>query len=429
MLLPQSLSLDADHLTDTITEDCVNPGFVYVYLDEKEDKNIIETWKDCCIEENGKLYLSSDLVVQRFYEVIIQVCFHTLCRVLHKVNVIRQGPAVTVSVKGGPEKHVFASSSKRGIKAHQSPNINFYKNFFTADNQTDYDFEFDLVLAIPCRSWPLGQISGFIERLHQSPTLIQSEINNYYKFGDSKTVNFHIVPKCSNDIGRYEKLEWRLSFSLLEKTIFKELKLTEKLRAEFGCAFQSLKNWKVMISQKYNKVICSYHIKTAFFWSVEAINDQIYNNLLECEGVNPGLSKSQEKLETFYLRIANIFTWLLDVFTYFIKQKNMPHYFFHNFNLLQNKLPKELETLCGQAEILKKKPEIVFMEIIKYSSIMSRKAKYDDMLDTFKFNLKLGIPPEWEFKWLNARTGKEYDKVTNKRHYNKMRTFAINILA
>ena len=107
----------------------------------------------------------------------------------------------------------------------------------------------------------------------------------------------------------------------------------------------------------------------------------------------------------------------------------MPHYFFHNFNLLQNKLPKELETLCGQAEILKKKPEIVFMEIIKYSSIMSRKAKYDDMLDTFKFNLKLGIPPEWEFKWLNARTGKEYDKVTNKRHYNKMRTFAINILA
>ena len=259
MLLPQGLSLDADRLKDTITEDSVNPGFVYVYLDEKEDKNIIETWKDCCIEKNGKLYLSSDLVVQRFCEVILQVCFHTLCRVLHKVNVIRQGPAVTVSVKGGPEKRVFASSSKGGIKAHQSPNINFYKNFFTADNQTDYDFEFDLVLAIPCRSWPLGQISGFIERIHQSPTLVHSEINNYYKFGDSKTVNFHIVPKCSNDIGRYEKLEWRLSFSVLEKTIFTDLKLTEKLRAEFGYAFQALKNWKVMISHKYNKVICSYH--------------------------------------------------------------------------------------------------------------------------------------------------------------------------
>ena len=84
MLLPQGLSLDAERLTDTITEDSVNPGFVYVYLDEKEDENITETWKDCCIEENGKLYRSSDLVVQRFFEVIIQVCFHTLCRVLHK---------------------------------------------------------------------------------------------------------------------------------------------------------------------------------------------------------------------------------------------------------------------------------------------------------------------------------------------------------
>ena len=429
MLLPQGLSLDADRLKDTITEDSVNPGFVYVYLDEKEDKNIIETWKDCCIEKNGKLYLSSDLVVQRFYEVILQVCFHTLCRVLHKVNVIRQGPAVTVSVKGGPEKRVFASSSKGGIKAHQSPNINFYKNFFTADNQTDYDFEFDLVLAIPCRSWPLGQISGFIERIHQSPTLVHSEINNYYKFGDSKTVNFHIVPKCSNDIGRYEKLEWRLSFSLLEKTIFTDLKLTEKLRAEFGYAFQALKNWKVMISHKYNKVICSYHLKTAFFWSIEAINDQIYNNLLECKGVNSGLSKIHDKLEKFYLKTANIFIWLLDVFTYFITQKNMPHYFFHNFNLLQNKLPKELETLCVQVEILKKKPDIVFMEIMNYSSTVSRKAKYDDMLDITKFNLKLGIPPEWEFKLLNARTGKENDKVTNKRHYTKKRTFAINILA
>ena len=115
--------------------------------------------------------------MQRFYEVIIQICFHTLCRVLHKVNVIRQGPAaVTVSVKGGPEKHVFGSSSRRGIKAHQSPNINFYKNFFTADNQTVYDF--NLVLPIPCRSWPFCQISGFIERIHQSSTLIKSEINN-----------------------------------------------------------------------------------------------------------------------------------------------------------------------------------------------------------------------------------------------------------
>ena len=42
-----------------------------------------------------------------------------------------------------------------------------------------------------------------------------------------------------------------------------------------------------------------------------------------------------------------------------------------------------------QVEVLKKKPEIK----IKYSSTMRKKVKYDDMLDTTKLNLKLGIPP------------------------------------
>ena len=51
MLLPQSLSLDADRVKDKVTEDSVNPGFVYVCLDEKNDGNIIEIWKDCCIRE------------------------------------------------------------------------------------------------------------------------------------------------------------------------------------------------------------------------------------------------------------------------------------------------------------------------------------------------------------------------------------------
>ena len=299
MLLPQSLSLDADRIKDKITEDSANPGFVYVCLDEEQDGIIIETWKDCCIREDGKLYLSSDLIVQNFYEVIKQVCFHTIAKAFHKVNIIRQGPAVTISLKLKANiENKFGESSMKDVTSANTSLINTSAN---TDDQADYDFEFDLVLAIPCRSWPLNQISGFIERIHQSPTLIQSEINNYYKFGGSTTVNFHIVPKCSNNVGRYEKLEWRLSFSLLEKTIFKKLTLTEEPGRNFGCAFQTLKNWKVMISHKYNKVVCSYHLKTAFFWTIEAINDQIYNNLLQCKGIDSGPPETEEKLEKTYL--------------------------------------------------------------------------------------------------------------------------------
>ena len=56
-----------------------------------------------------------------------------------------------------------------------------------------------------------------------------------------------------------------------------------------------------MISHKYNKVVCSYHLKTAFFWTIEAINDQIYNNLLQCKGIDSGPPETEEKLEKTYL--------------------------------------------------------------------------------------------------------------------------------
>ena len=426
MLLPQSLSLDADRIKDKITEDSANPGFVYVCLDEEQDGIIIETWKDCCMREDGKLYLSSDLIVQNFYEVIKQVCFHTIAKAFHKVNIIRQGPAVTISLKlKANMENKFRESSMKDVTSANTSLINTSAN---TDDQADYDFEFDLVLAIPCRSWPLNQISGFIERIHQSPTLIQSEINNYYKFGGSTTVNFHIVPKCSNNVGRYEKLEWRLSFSLLEKAIFRDLKLTEKLSLNFGYAFQALKNWKVMISHKYNKVVCSYHLKTAFFWTIEVINDQIYSNLLEYKDIHPGVSEIEEKLEKTYLLTANIFTWLLDVFTNFIKQKHMPHYFCNNFNLLQNKASKELDTLCEQVEILKQNPSLVFQEILKHSSTVKRKFYDTNVLFLNKSFLFFNTLPQYsEFQWVNARTG-EREGTPTRRHFGKRPSFVINLL-
>ena len=50
MLLPQGLSLDAERLIDKITEDSVNPGFVYVYLDEKEDEILLKLGKTAALK-------------------------------------------------------------------------------------------------------------------------------------------------------------------------------------------------------------------------------------------------------------------------------------------------------------------------------------------------------------------------------------------
>ena len=183
-----------------------------------------------------------------------------------------------------------------------------------------------------------------------------------------------------------------------------------------------------MISHKYNKVVCSYHIKTAFFWTIEAINDQIYRNLLEYKGIHPGLSETEEKLEKTYLLTANIFTWLLDVFTYFIKQKYMPHYFCNNFNLLQNKASKELDKLCEQVEILKQNPSLVFQEILKHSSTVKRKFYDTNVLFLNKSFLFFNTLPQYsEFQWVNARTG-EREGTPTRRHFGKRPSFVINLL-
>ena len=111
-----------------------------------------------------------------------------------------------------------------------------------------------------------------------------------------------------------------------------------------------------------------------------------------------------------------------------MKQKNMPLYVIQNLNLLQEKVPKELETSCEQVEILSKTPVLDFKEIIKHSSTMRGKVECLNVLDATQFNSKLTILPQWKFQWLNARTGEEDDKFINKRHHSKKGTFIINIL-
>ena len=186
MLLPHGLFLGSNHLKDMVTEDSINPGFVYVCLDEKQGKSIIETWGDCCIEKDGKLYLSSEIILQKFCELIKQVCLNTICKVLDKVSVIRQGPAVKLSVK---------SFSNAPAKVNENPNEHLVENLPTPEVYHKYDFEFDLVLAISCRSWPIRHISVFKDRIHNSrKTIIKSEIIEFFKVGNSETVNFHLFP-------------------------------------------------------------------------------------------------------------------------------------------------------------------------------------------------------------------------------------------
>ena len=419
MLLPRGLCLGSNHLKDTITEDSINPGFVYVCLDEEQDRSIIETWEDCCIEKDGKLYLSSEIILQKFFELIKQVCLNTLCKVLDKVNVIMQGPAVKLSVKSFPNAPA---------KVNENPNEHLVENLPTPEVNHKYDFEFDLVLAISCRSWPISHISVFKDRIHNSQkTIIKSEIIEFFKVGNSETVNFHIVPKPSRINDRNERLEWRLSFSLLEKDFFYGFDFARSLTPSAGFAYQALKEWKEMISAKCNKVISTYHLKTVYFWMLEGINDQVYTSL--CKGL-PKSALSSHKIEETYFSTGNMFVWMVEILVDFILQKNMPHYFCHNLNLFENKDEMDFNILCEEAKKLKTDPflehltlhELLVPLLLGWKEIP--KKEVDTSYDWHTMEL-LGMQHEWETRWLNARTLVAIDE---KRQDEKKKVFFINFL-
>ena len=167
------------------------------------------------------------------------------------------------------------------------------------------------------------------------------------------------------------------------------------------------------------KVICSYHLKTGFFWTIEAINDQIYNHLLECKK----LSESQEtrkKIEQ--LTTAYIFAWV------FHQTEKYATLFYPEFQHFQNKDPAELEILSEQFEILKQNPKLVFQEVLKFSFTMKKKTCIRSMPFAHKYSLSLRSPQYWEFQWLNARNGKK-EKGHNRKHYKTNLPFVINLLS
>ena len=396
MLLPQGLHLDSNHLNNTITEDFTSPAFVYVCLDEEQDKHILEIWKDCCIEENGKLYLSSDSILQKFDELIKQVCLNTLCKVLHKVCIIRQGPSVKLSIK---------NFSDAPVKFNENPNEHLVENLDTPDVCGDYDFEFDLVFAIPCRSWPVKYISVLDRIFHSQKNIIKSEIINFFEVGNPETAYFHIIPKSSDNAGRYERLEWRLSFSLLERHLFQGFNFTDKFIPSARFAYQALKEWKVLISPKCKNVISIYHVKTAYFWMLEGINDQVYSHL--CKGLPQSLRS--HTLEESYLSTGNLFLWMVEILVDFIIQKNMPHYFCHNFNLFENKNIMDFNILCEEAEKLK---VYLFSEKLMLNDLVAPllvnwKAKPKNEVD-FSYGRDtlelLGMYHQCRFRWVDART-------------------------
>ncbi|XP_061166129.1 uncharacterized protein LOC133175050 [Saccostrea echinata] len=117
--------------------------------------------------------------------------------------------------------------------------------------------EFDHAYCFVCDFWPLSA-SSWIDRCHSwpQPHVVDDIVKN----------GCHFVA-IGHKLGRHEDQEWRISFSLAEqKLVF----------AMNHCQFLTYGLLKLFLTEIINngvgdddKLLCSYHMKTAVFWVIQ----------------------------------------------------------------------------------------------------------------------------------------------------------------
>ncbi|XP_062607496.1 uncharacterized protein LOC134269318 [Saccostrea cucullata] len=132
--------------------------------------------------------------------------------------------------------------------------------------------EYDLAFCLFCDFWP-SFASSWIKRCHSWPqTHVANEIVNN---------GCHFVP-VGHKLGRHEHNEWRISFSLAEHKL---------VSAMNHCQFLIYGLLKLHLTEIINKgrsdddkLLCSYHMKTAVFWVIQqnTLPHWCPQTLLEC---------------------------------------------------------------------------------------------------------------------------------------------------
>ncbi|XP_062572651.1 uncharacterized protein LOC134234591 [Saccostrea cucullata] len=117
--------------------------------------------------------------------------------------------------------------------------------------------EYDQAICFVCDFWP-PCASSWIDRCHSWPPLhfVDDIVNN----------GCHFVA-IGHKLGCHEDLEWRISFSLAEQKL---------VYAMNHCQFLSYGLLKLFLTEIINngvgdddKLLCSYHMKTAVFWVIQ----------------------------------------------------------------------------------------------------------------------------------------------------------------
>ena len=199
-------------------------------------------------------------------------------------------------------------SDKMETSRIQGPSVEVWGEY--ADTS---DSGADNVPSILCKFWPTSAAEWKDRpRHHGWPS--QHDKEHVERFG------CHLVP-IGHPLSARKSLEWRLSFSIAERTLVWSFNHTQ-LQC-YAVMKLILKEYvKTKCAEKYKSVLCSYFIKTFLFWQFE-------------------------KMDRSFWQKANLSGCIMYLFHEFyccIETGVLRHYFVPRFNLLEIKLTPDAKT-------------------------------------------------------------------------------------
>ncbi|XP_070561319.1 uncharacterized protein [Ptychodera flava] len=217
-----------------------------------------------------------------------------------RVELLQQGPVQTISV--------------------------FYEAT-SEDGKTMAEFEqtVDCALALVCKEWPsIAKKWETRDRKWPASDVINAII----------VAGCHVVPKSYPGEGGDECLQWRLSFSLAERTLAHTF--TEKQRMFYLVV---KKIWRMYLKEP--KVLSSYHMKTTMFWVSE--------------------QTPAEKWTEFHL--ADRFLDFFDQLGSFLEQGNVPNFFLPENNMVSHIPESEIREVLLKVRDVRKRPDVYMQDI------------------------------------------------------------------
>ncbi|XP_006812022.1 uncharacterized protein LOC100370446 [Saccoglossus kowalevskii] len=220
-----------------------------------------------------------------------------------RLELLQQGPVQTLSV------YYTAASLEGGVSA----------------KSVEFEHTVDAALVLRCSAWPSLAIS-WVTRARQWPT--KDLVLHIQRDG------CHVVPKSYPGEGGDDNLQWRLSFSLAERTLAHSF--TEWQRTFY---LVMKKIWRRYLKEP--KVLSSYHMKTTMFW------------------VSEGLSSGQWSKND----LADRFMEFWDRMIFFLEQGIIPNFFLPENNMISHISQEDIDVVLQKVKHVRQQPSKHFRDL------------------------------------------------------------------